>query len=88
MVPVVIGESAAEVEARCRRAAAIFPPMPRDEAGWRRAGFLYGSPESVVADLKRWEALGMQRVMLQMLDQDDVEALELIARAVLPGVRR
>lgn len=88
MVPVVIGESAAEVDARCRRAAAVFPPMPQDEAGWRRASFLYGSPESVLADLERWAALGVQRVMLQILDQEDVAGLELIARRVLPGLRR
>jgi alkanesulfonate monooxygenase SsuD/methylene tetrahydromethanopterin reductase-like flavin-dependent oxidoreductase (luciferase family) len=57
-----------------------------DEAAWHAASFLAGSPERVVADLKAWEKVGIQRVLLQMLDQEDISALELFAREVLPKV--
>jgi F420-dependent oxidoreductase-like protein len=85
MVPVLIGRSDSELATRLARARAIFPRIPADEAGWRTAGFLYGTPERVIADLKRWAQLGVQRVMLQMLDMDDAAAIALLAREVLPA---
>jgi hypothetical protein len=42
----------------------------------------------VIADLRRWAAVGVQRVMCQMLDMTDLEAMDLIAREVIPEVRR
>ena len=88
MVPIIVGQSAADVLIRRRKACAIFPRLPGDEAGWRAAGFLYGSVASVVRDLKRWEELGISRVMLQLLDQEDLGAIELIARHVMPEFSR
>ena len=61
--------------------------MPPDEDGWRAGGFLYGTPDRIVADLKRWESLGVTRAMLQMLDMDDTAAMELLAREVVPACR-
>lgn len=87
MVPVLIGRSETELQARLARARAIFPRIPADEAGWRAAGFLYGAPARIVADLARWTALGVQRAMLQMLDMDDAAAIDLLAREVLPACR-
>ena len=86
MVPVIVGRSASETAARLEKARAIFPRLPEDAAGWRGAGFLHGSPADVVADLGRWRELGVQRVMLQMIDQEDLAAIELIAREVLPAL--
>jgi alkanesulfonate monooxygenase SsuD/methylene tetrahydromethanopterin reductase-like flavin-dependent oxidoreductase (luciferase family) len=83
MVPIIIGAGAAEVAARHGRARAIFPRVPEEAAAWRAAGFLYGAPEEIGADLQRWAALGVTRVILQMLDMDDLAAIELIARKVL-----
>ena len=37
-------------------------------------------------DLRRWQALGIQRVMLQCLDIDDLAAIELVAREVIPAL--
>lgn len=88
MIPIVIGQSPAEVVIRRRKASAIFPRLPGDEAGWRAAGFLFGLIPSVIKDLRRWEELGIQRVMLQLLDQEDLDAVELIARHVIPEFRR
>lgn len=87
MVPVVIGRGPAEVVARRARARALFPGVPADEAGWRTAGFLHGTPEEVIGALRRWGALGVQRVLVQLLDPDDAGALDLLAREVLPAVR-
>jgi alkanesulfonate monooxygenase SsuD/methylene tetrahydromethanopterin reductase-like flavin-dependent oxidoreductase (luciferase family) len=88
MVPIIVGQSAADVLIRRRKACSIFPRLPGDEASWRAAGFLYGSIDRVVRDLKRWEELGIQRLMLQLIDQDDLEVIELIARHVLPEFRQ
>ena len=68
-------------------ARATFPQMPADEDGWRKASFLVGSPADVVASLREWEAAGVQRVLLQMLDMEDLAAIELFARHVLPEVK-
>ena len=87
MVPVIVGRTTAELTARLARAREIFPRVPQDEASWRAAGFLYGTPERVVVDLKRWENLGVQRVMLQMLDMEDDSAMDLLAREVVPACR-
>jgi len=87
MVPVAIGRTSAEAAARRARMRAVFPRVPEDEATWRAAGFLHGTPTEVVADLRRWQALGIDRVMLQMLDMDDLEAINLIAREVIPAFR-
>jgi alkanesulfonate monooxygenase SsuD/methylene tetrahydromethanopterin reductase-like flavin-dependent oxidoreductase (luciferase family) len=84
MIPLAIGRDAAEVARRAANARAIFPALPDGEAAWRAAGFLAGTPTQVVEDLKRWDGAGMQRVLLQMLDQEDIGALELFAREVLP----
>lgn len=86
MVPIVIGRSRAEAEHRLGRGRAWFPRVPGDEAAWRAQCFLYGTPDEVVRDLRRWQALGIRRVMLQMLDMDDLAALELIARDVIPAL--
>jgi alkanesulfonate monooxygenase SsuD/methylene tetrahydromethanopterin reductase-like flavin-dependent oxidoreductase (luciferase family) len=87
MVPIAVGRTPAEARARAEKAYAIMPRLPQGEAAWREAGFLHGTPGDVVPTLRRWEALGVGRVMLQLLDQDDLAAVDLIAREVLPGFR-
>jgi len=39
--------------------------------------------DDVRQDLARWKAAGVERVMLQMLDMDDLETIRLIARECL-----
>jgi alkanesulfonate monooxygenase SsuD/methylene tetrahydromethanopterin reductase-like flavin-dependent oxidoreductase (luciferase family) len=87
MVPLAIGQDSADVARRIAEARAAFPSLPEDEAGWRAASFLAGSPDAVAESLKEWEAAGLQRVLLQMLDQEDIAALELFSRAVLPRLQ-
>jgi alkanesulfonate monooxygenase SsuD/methylene tetrahydromethanopterin reductase-like flavin-dependent oxidoreductase (luciferase family) len=84
MVPMAIGRSPADVARRIAAARASFPSLPEDTAGWRAASFLAGSPEDIIEALRTWEDAGLKRVLLQMLDQDDIAALELFAERVLP----
>lgn len=56
----------------------------RDLNELRAKGMLGGSPEQVVADLGRYSEVGVQRVMLQWLDPDDIDGLEALAHRVLP----
>jgi alkanesulfonate monooxygenase SsuD/methylene tetrahydromethanopterin reductase-like flavin-dependent oxidoreductase (luciferase family) len=83
MVPWAVGRDRAEVARRIAAARAIFPALPEDEAQWRAAGFLAGSPEQVAADLDEWAAAGLQRALLQTMDQEDLPGLTLFAREVL-----
>lgn len=87
MIPVAIGRDRSDVARRIAAARAVFPQMPADEAAWRAASFLVGTPGEIVESLHRWEAAGVQRVLLQMLDQEDLAAIELFARHVLPQVK-
>ncbi|MET0851021.1 MAG: TIGR03560 family F420-dependent LLM class oxidoreductase [Candidatus Rokuibacteriota bacterium] len=86
MIPLAIGGDSRDVARRIAAARAKFPSLPADEAGWRAASFLAGPPEAVTAALTTWQAAGMQRALLQMIDQDDIAALELFARTVLPAL--
>ena len=87
MVPYIVGRDAREREARLASARRIFPRVPDSEAAWRAAGFLFGAPGALVDELRRWEKVGVTRVMLQTLDMEDLAAIELLAREVVPACR-
>ncbi len=80
MVPVITGRTPAEVKARHDKALTIFPRLPEDPAGWRAAAFLYGVVDEVRESLARWQAAGIGRFMLQVLDMTDLEMIGLIGR--------
>jgi F420-dependent oxidoreductase-like protein len=50
----------------------------------RQLGRIVGTPAEIVEQLGRLATLGVQRVMLQWLDLDDMDGLEALARTVLP----
>jgi F420-dependent oxidoreductase-like protein len=50
----------------------------------RRHGLVAGTPAEVVNQLEQFAQAGVQRIMLQWLDLDDLTGLEALARAVLP----
>jgi F420-dependent oxidoreductase-like protein len=52
----------------------------------RKEEWLVGTPEQIVAALRALADEGVERVMLQHNDQTDFEALELMAREVMPAV--
>jgi F420-dependent oxidoreductase-like protein len=85
MVPIVTGRTPAEVRARHERVLQIFPRLPADPAGWKAAAFLYGLVDEVRAGLARWEAAGIGRVMLQVLDMTDIEMIRLIGHELAAG---
>jgi F420-dependent oxidoreductase-like protein len=88
MVPLAIGRDRADAGRRIAAARAAFPSLPEDEAAWLRQGFLAGTAEEVAATLGEWRAAGVERVLLQMLDQEDLDALDLFASRVLPALER
>jgi alkanesulfonate monooxygenase SsuD/methylene tetrahydromethanopterin reductase-like flavin-dependent oxidoreductase (luciferase family) len=46
-------------------------------------GAVTGSPDQVKEQLQRLEGVGLQRIMLQWLDLDDLDGLQALAKAVL-----
>ncbi len=50
----------------------------------RERGLVVGAPSEIVDQLGRLAEVGVQRVMLQWLDLDDLDGLEALARGVLP----
>jgi F420-dependent oxidoreductase-like protein len=50
----------------------------------REAGRLVGTGPQIAEQLKQFEAAGVQRIMLQWLDLDDMDGLSALAEAVLP----
>ncbi len=52
----------------------------------RSDGCVIGDPADAVVMLRRYADAGVQRVMLQWLELDDLDGIELIAREVLPAL--
>lgn len=71
-----VGEDEAEI---ARRAAAIGREV--DEL---RENGLAGTPAEVVEKIKRFEALGSERIYIQTLDLGDLDHLRLVAAEVVP----
>ena len=55
----------------------------RDAAQLKERGLIVGTPPEVKNQLNQLSAVGVQRVMLQWLDLDDLSGLEALARAAL-----
>ncbi|MFD9402496.1 LLM class F420-dependent oxidoreductase [Streptomyces sp. NPDC060011] len=73
-----VGRTDSEVK---RRADAIGRDV--DEL---KANGLAGSPAEVVERIAQYQAVGAQRMYLQILDLDDLDQLELIAAEVMPAL--
>ncbi|NOZ73712.1 MAG: TIGR03560 family F420-dependent LLM class oxidoreductase [Chloroflexi bacterium] len=56
------------------------------ESMWRR-GFVAGTPSQIVDQLSQLEEAGVQKVMLQWTDLDDIAGLETLADFVLPQLQ-
>ncbi len=59
----------------------------RAPADLRARGLVCGVPEQIVEQLTALADAGLQRVMLQWLDLDDLDGLEALATSVLPQVQ-
>jgi alkanesulfonate monooxygenase SsuD/methylene tetrahydromethanopterin reductase-like flavin-dependent oxidoreductase (luciferase family) len=51
----------------------------------KRRTWIAGTPDEIVARLREYEAVGIERVMVQHLLHRDVDALELLAAEVVPA---
>ena len=90
MAGVLVGRDADEVAARERAILEAFGPDElADGEAWleeRRTRWVYGTPDEARAQLERFAAVGMERIMLQDflpwdLDMIDVMGEELVGRA-------
>ncbi len=91
MCAFLVGESEADVSRRVEAFKQAMPQLaqlrPEGAAPFLAArGWLAGTPAQVVEQIKALEAEGVSRIMLQHHMQTDFEALELIAREILPKV--
>lgn len=76
MTRVVVGKDDAEAASK----------FGGDVDAARARGQLIGGPERLVGNLQELEAAGVQRVMAQWLDMDDMTGLNLIAEKVIPAL--
>jgi F420-dependent oxidoreductase-like protein len=87
----IVGGSEAERRQHTEALQQVLPALGRLDAAavqetMRDRGWLVGSPDDVIGQLRALAAEGVQRVMLQHHDQTNFGVLELIARDVMPGV--
>jgi alkanesulfonate monooxygenase SsuD/methylene tetrahydromethanopterin reductase-like flavin-dependent oxidoreductase (luciferase family) len=80
-----VGADRAEVEARRERLARRLGRSP-DEVPRRRESAVVGTVDEVVARLRVYEEAGVERVMLQHLDHEDVEMVSMLGAEVAPAV--
>lgn len=81
---ILIGRDRKELAERARWMQSFLPTLdgvdPDAAPGaLRQRGWLVGTPEEVSEQLKPWSALGVQRVMLQWFELDNVDSLSLLA---------
>ncbi|MEA2523846.1 MAG: hypothetical protein QOF73_1073 [Thermomicrobiales bacterium] len=74
MTRVIVGRDEAEVARK----------LNGDPQALRDRGVVFGEPSAVVDQLGRLGEVGVERVMAQWLDMDDMDGLELLAADVLP----
>jgi F420-dependent oxidoreductase-like protein len=88
-VGLLVGRDGAELRARCETLQRLQPrlaamPVAEVPDAMRAVGWVVGTPGEIVAQLRALADAGISRAMLQLTDQTDLAALELIARAVMP----
>jgi F420-dependent oxidoreductase-like protein len=86
MVGVVVGADDAELRERVRRLAEWQGSEPAQVLDSLRATGVVGTIDEAAEQLRELEAAGAQRVMLQHLLHDDLDAVELIGRELIPRV--
>ncbi len=69
-------------EAELARKVAERTRGERTAQDLRQRGAIVGTPAQIEAQLRALEAAGVQRVMLQWLDLDDLQGLEVLARSI------
>ena len=80
MVGCIFGADDAQVEER----VAGRTKGERTANELRQRGMIVGTPEQMAGQLQQLHQAGVQRIMLQWIDLDDIEGLEIISREVIP----
>jgi alkanesulfonate monooxygenase SsuD/methylene tetrahydromethanopterin reductase-like flavin-dependent oxidoreductase (luciferase family) len=75
MTRVIFGRTDAEVSRE-------LGGEPRERL--RARGLIVGTPPEIVEQLGSLAEAGVQRVMMQWLEVDDIDSLETLARSILP----
>jgi F420-dependent oxidoreductase-like protein len=86
MASTVVGGDEAELRDRVGRLAEWQGRAPAEVLDSLRAAGVVGTVDEAAERLRELEAAGAQRVMLQHLLHDDVDAVELIGRELIPRV--
>lgn len=79
MTGVVFGRTDAEVQGKLQQ-------RRRTKTELRDRGAVVGTPTEVVDQLGQLVEAGVQRIMLQWLELDDLDGLEVLAKTVLPQI--
>jgi F420-dependent oxidoreductase-like protein len=80
MTGCIFGCSAEEVEKK----VALRTNNQRTPGELRQRGMIVGTGPEIVAQCQAYAAVGVQRIMLQWLDLDDIPGLEALADAIIP----
>jgi F420-dependent oxidoreductase-like protein len=85
----LIGDTGAVLERRARKIQEYVPPRAATPAAKLPAvlqseGWLVGSAEEIVGQARALAAEGIDRLMLQFYDQEDLDALHMLAEQVVP----
>ena len=87
----IVGRDQADLRERARRVQQIIPALrdlsPDDViARNRERGWMVGTVDEVTEEIRARGEQGIDRIMLQTFDQDDMDALQLIAEEIIPNV--
>ena len=80
MTGLIFGRDDAELERRITARNLSFDDL-------RSRGLVVGTPSQIVDQLGQLASAGVQRVMLQWLNLDDLDGLERLAEGVLPQLK-
>ena len=86
MTTVLIGADDAELRARAERLAGLRGIDADSLLSGLRSNAVVGTVEEAAERVREYEQAGVQRIMLQHLLHDDIEAVELIGRELIPRV--
>jgi F420-dependent oxidoreductase-like protein len=91
MTNLTFGRDAAELERKLapRRQQPTFAGKSAEdiaEAIWTERGFITGTPQQVIEQIRVFADAGVEELMLQWLDLDDLDGLRAFATTVLPHV--
>jgi F420-dependent oxidoreductase-like protein len=85
----LVGETGAALERRAKKIQEYVPtrasiPTAALPDTLRKEGWLVGSPQEISGQMRDLAAEGIERFNLQLFDQDDLDALHLVAHEVIP----